>query len=69
MYIKVSYVMSEYSFIQSITMQNNIIAQIFQPQKKVMLLFPPGGACNFTDDFSVVGPELFPETTLYPNKG
>jgi hypothetical protein len=38
-------------------------------QKKVMLLFPPGGACNFTDDLSVEGPQLFPEVTLYPNVG
>ena len=32
-----------------------------------MLLFPPGGACSLTDDFSVVGPQLFPVAILCPN--
>lgn len=36
-------------------------------QKKVMLLLPPGGACSLTDDFSVVGPQLFPVAILCPN--
>jgi len=34
-----------------------------------MLLFPPGGAWSFTEDFSVVGPQLFPAATLYPKIG
>jgi len=34
-----------------------------------MLVLPPGGACSLTDDFSVVGPQLFPEITLYPKRG
>jgi hypothetical protein len=34
-----------------------------------MLVFPPGGACSFTDDLSVVGPELFPDATLCPKTG
>jgi hypothetical protein len=34
-----------------------------------MLLLPPGGACNLTDDLSVVGPELLPDSTLCPNMG
>jgi hypothetical protein len=41
-----------------------ILLCITQCQKNVMLLFPPGGACNFTDDLSVWGPELLPEATL-----
>lgn len=31
-----------------------------------MLLFPPGGACTFTDVFSVVGPQFEPEIILCP---
>lgn len=31
-----------------------------------MLVLPPGGACNFTEDLSVVGPLFKPEFTLWP---
>ena len=52
------------------TLQHKIcLVGVIKHQKKEIVLLPPGGLWILTLDLSVVGPELFPEITLFPNVG